>query len=86
MEHRLNFEEMVFNLIIKANNQMINNQVKNSMPMLHKNYKGNKFTGLIPHLDGIVLHSFNKNTIIFVVFFIYKCLNVETKHLKIVST
>ena len=31
-------------------------------------------------------HSFNKNTIIFMVFFTYKYLNVETKHLKIVST
>ena len=31
-------------------------------------------------------HSFNNNTIIFMVFFTYKYLNVETKHLKIIST
>ena len=31
-------------------------------------------------------HSFNKNTIIFMIFFTYKYLNVETKHLKIIST
>ena len=30
-------------------------------------------------------NSFNKNTIIFMVFFTYKYLNVETKHLKIIS-
>ena len=28
-------------------------------------------------------HSFNKNTIICMVFFTYKYLNVETKHLKL---
>ena len=31
-------------------------------------------------------HSFNKNSIIFMGFFTYKYLNVETKHLKIIST
>ena len=31
-------------------------------------------------------HSFNKNIIIFMVFFTYKYLNVETKHLKMIST
>ena len=31
-------------------------------------------------------HSFNKNTIIFMVFFTYKYSNVDIKHLKIIST
>ena len=31
-------------------------------------------------------HSLNKNIIIFMIFFTYKYLNMETKHLKIFST
>ena len=31
-------------------------------------------------------HSFNKNIIIFMLFFTYKYLNTETKHLKIFPT
>ena len=31
-------------------------------------------------------HSFNKNIIIFMIFFINEYLHVETKHLKIIST
>ena len=40
-------------LFLKQNNQMI--KLDTSMPKLHNNCKENEFTGVIPHLDGIVL-------------------------------
>ena len=53
MERRLNFEGMISNLFLKAKQPMI--KLDNTMPTLHKNCKEKEFTGLIRHLDGIVL-------------------------------
>ena len=54
MERRLNFEGMISHLFLKAIQP--NGQIrKNTMTTLHKNCKGNEFTGIIRHLDGIIL-------------------------------
>ena len=54
MERRLNFEGMISHLFLKA--KQPNDQIgKNTMSTIHKNCKENEFTGLIRHLDGIVL-------------------------------
>ena len=50
MEHRLNLE----GTILKAK-QSNDETGKHTMPTLYKNYKEKEFTGLIQHLDGIVL-------------------------------
>ena len=88
MERRLNFEAVISHLFLKAkhpNNQMI----KILCPRFIKTVKKMNLLAL----SGIKMesyydrsHNFNKNTIIFIVFFTYKYLNVETKHLKIIST
>ena len=57
------------------------------MPTLHNICEEDEFNGLIRHLDDRS-HNFNKNAITFMFlffFFAYKYLNVETKHLKIIS-
>ena len=51
------------------------------MPAVHKNCK-KKMN--LSYYDRS--HGFSKNTVIFMVFFTYKYLNVEAKHLKIKST
>ena len=89
MERRLNFEGMVPLLFLKQSNQMIN--WKNTMPMLLKNCEEKKFTSLIQHLTGIALtqepqFQYKYYHLKSMVFFTYKYLNVETKHLKIIST
>ena len=85
MERRLNFEGIVFHLILKA--KQSNDKLKKKMlcPRLLKTVKKMNLLAL----SGIYYdrsHSFNKNMIIFMVFFTYKYLCVETKHLKITST
>ena len=83
MERRLNFEGMISHHILKTK---LSNW-KNTMPTLHKNRKkkkkkekrnllalsGNKMESYYDRS-----HSFNKNIIIFMVFFAYEYLNVET--------
>ena len=54
MERRLNFEGMIFHLILKAKKS--NDQIgKILCPRFIKNYKENEFTGLIQYLDGPIL-------------------------------
>ena len=52
MERRLNLEGMISNLFLKAKQT---NDPIGKILCLHKNCKENEFTGLIRHLDGIVL-------------------------------
>ena len=88
MERRLNFEGMTSHLFLKI--KQPNDQIgKILCPRFIKTVKKMNFLAL----SGIAMesyydrsHSFNKNTIIFMVFFTYKYLTVETKHLKIIST
>ena len=56
------------------------------MPTRHKNCKETELTGLIWHNMTGATVSIMKNSIIFMFFFIYKYLNVEMEHLKIIST
>ena len=88
MERRLNFEGMISYLFLKA--KQPNDQIGQKLcPCFIKTVKKMNLLAL----SGIWMesfydrsHSFNKNTIIFMIFFTYKYLNVETKHLKIIST
>ena len=59
------------------------------MPACHKNCKENKFTAYPAFRWNRIMTGATvsiKNTIIVMVFFTYKYLNMETKHLKIIST
>ena len=92
MEHRLNFEGMISHLFLKA--KQPNNQIRKILcPRFIKTVKEISLLALSGALrwNHIRLYydrspSFNKNTIILMVFFTYKYLKVETKHLKIIST
>ena len=88
MERRLNFEVIISHLFLKA--KQPNDQIGKILCSCF--IKTVKKMNLLA-LSGISMdsyydrsHSFNKNTIIFMIFFTYKYLNVETMHLKIIST
>ena len=53
MERKLNFEGVISHLMLIA--KQSNDQIGNTMPILHKSCTEYEFTGLIRHLDGIVL-------------------------------
>ena len=81
MERRLNFEGMISHLFLKA--KQPNDQTEKVLcPRFIKPVKKMNSLALETYYDRS--HSFNKNTIIFMVFFTYKY--VETKRLKIIST
>ena len=88
MERRLIFEGMIFHLFLKANQP--NDQIGKILCL--RFIKTVKTMNLLA-LSGIEMesycdrsHSFHKNTIVFMGFFTYKYFNVETRHLKIIST
>ena len=87
MERRLSFEGMISHLFLKA--KQPNDQIGKILCLrLLKTVKENEFTGLIRHLDGIMTGATISIKLLsfFMVFFTYKSLNLETKHLKILST
>ena len=88
MERRLNFEGVTSHRILKAkqSNDLIEKIlyprfIKSAKKMNLLALSGNSMESYYDRS-----HRFNKNIIIFMVFVTYKYLNVEIKHLEIIST